>query len=76
MSAALHQSGLYGRVARPNPLLSKRYMTAHFEFVKGYLKDSQTMINNILWCYETKIKLRRKPATIHTVKHGAGSIMR
>uniref|UniRef100_A0AAZ3QWX0 Transposase Tc1-like domain-containing protein n=1 Tax=Oncorhynchus tshawytscha TaxID=74940 RepID=A0AAZ3QWX0_ONCTS len=29
ISAALHQSGLYGRVARRKPLLSKRHMTAH-----------------------------------------------
>uniref|UniRef100_A0AAZ3QD48 Transposase Tc1-like domain-containing protein n=1 Tax=Oncorhynchus tshawytscha TaxID=74940 RepID=A0AAZ3QD48_ONCTS len=40
ISAALHQSGLYGRVARQKPLLSKRYMTAHLEFAKGHLKDS------------------------------------
>ena len=30
-SAALHQSGFYGRVARRKPLLSKRHMTAHLE---------------------------------------------
>ena len=35
ISAALHQSGLYGRVARQKPLLSKRHMTA-----KRHLKDS------------------------------------
>ena len=29
ISAALHQSGLYGIVARQMPLLSKRHMTAH-----------------------------------------------
>ena len=29
ISAALHQSGLYGRVARWKPLLSKRHMTAY-----------------------------------------------
>jgi hypothetical protein len=28
ISAALHQSGLYGGVARWKPLLSKRHMTA------------------------------------------------
>jgi hypothetical protein len=28
ISAALHQSGLYGRVPRRKPLLSKRYLTA------------------------------------------------
>jgi hypothetical protein len=35
ISAALHQSGFYGKVARRKPLLSKRHMTAHLEFPKG-----------------------------------------
>jgi len=48
ISPALHQSGLYGRVARQKPLLSKRHMTAHLEFAKRHLKDSQTMRNKIL----------------------------
>jgi hypothetical protein len=38
ISAALHQSGLYGRVARRKPLLSKRNMTARLEFAKRHLK--------------------------------------
>jgi len=38
ISAALHQSGLYGRVARRKPLLSKRHMTARLEFAKRHLK--------------------------------------
>ena len=84
ISAALHQSGLYGRVARRKPLLSKRHMTARLEFAKRHLKDSQTMRNKILWSDETKIELFglnakrhvwRKPGTIPTVKHGGGSIM-
>ena len=36
--AALHQSGLYGRVARWKPLFSKRHMTARLEFPKRHLK--------------------------------------
>ena len=84
ISAALHQSGLYGRVARRKPLLSKRHMIACLEFAKRHLKDSQTMRNKILWSDETKIELFclnakchiwRKPGTIPTVKHGGGSIM-
>ena len=35
ISAALHQSGLYGRVARQKPLLCKMHMTARLEFAKG-----------------------------------------
>ena len=84
ISSHLHQSGLYGRVARQKPLLSKRHMTAGLEFAKRHLKDSQTMRNKILWSVETKIELFslnakchvwRKPGTIHTVKHGGDSIM-
>uniref|UniRef100_A0AAZ3STM3 Transposase Tc1-like domain-containing protein n=1 Tax=Oncorhynchus tshawytscha TaxID=74940 RepID=A0AAZ3STM3_ONCTS len=84
ISAALHQSGLYGKVARPKPLLSKRHMTALLEFAKRHLKDSQTMRNKILWSDETKIELFglnakhhvwRKPGPIPTVMHGGGSIM-
>ncbi len=48
--AALHQSGLYGRVARRKPLLSARYMKKH-------LKDSKMVTNKILWSDETKIEL-------------------
>ena len=78
-SAALHQSGLFGRVARQKPLLCKRHMTARLEFTKKHLKYSQTMRNMILWSDETKVELfglnARKPGTIPTVKHGGGSIM-
>ena len=31
-------------------------MTAHLEFAKRHLKDSQTMTNQILWSDETKIE--------------------
>jgi hypothetical protein len=67
ISAALHQSGLYGRVTRRKPLLRKRHMTACLE--------SQTMRNKILWPDETKIELfglnakrhiERKPGTVPT----------
>ena len=51
ISAVLHQSSLYGRVAKRKPLLSKRHMTAHMKFAKRHLKEKQ-----ILWSDETKIK--------------------
>ena len=57
ISAAIHQSGLYDRVTRRKPLLSKRHMTAHLEFAKRHLKDSQTMRNKMIWSDETKIEL-------------------
>jgi hypothetical protein len=84
ISAALHQSGLYGRVARRKPLLGKWHTTARLEFAKRHLKNYQTMRNKILWSDETKIQLFglnakrpfwRKPGTIPMVKHGGGSIM-
>ncbi len=50
ITAALHQSGLYGRVARRKPLLSARHMKAHME-------DSKMVTNKILWSDETKIEL-------------------
>ena len=40
IAAALHQSGLYGRVARRKAHLSKRHMAACLEFAKRHLKDS------------------------------------
>ncbi|KAL0173312.1 hypothetical protein M9458_033623 [Cirrhinus mrigala] len=83
ITAALHQSGLHGRVARRKPLLSARHMKARM--------DSKMVRNKILWSDETKIELFglnsmgyvwRKPGTAHhlsntvpTVKHGGGSIM-
>ncbi|KAG2466795.1 TCB1 transposase, partial [Polypterus senegalus] len=91
ISAAIHQSGLYGRVGRRKPLLSKRHMAARLEFPRKHLKDFQTVRNKLLWSDETKIELFgvnamchiwRKPGTAHhqantipTVKHGGGSIM-
>ncbi|KAI2648153.1 Transposable element Tcb1 transposase [Labeo rohita] len=57
ITAALHQSGLYGRVTRQKPLLSARHMKACMEFAKKHLKDSKMVKNKILWSDETKIEL-------------------
>ena len=84
ISAALHQSGLYGRVARRKPLLSRRQHDSPLGVFQKAPKDSQTMRNKILWSDENKNELFglnakrhiwRKPGTIPTVKHGGGSIM-
>ena len=77
ISAALHQSGLYGRVARQKPLLSKRHMTARLEFAKRHLKDSQTMRNKILWSDETKTEVFGLNAKRHIWRqpgHHAGGL--
>ena len=75
ITATLHRSGLYGRVARRKSILSERHMKARLEFAKKkHQKDSQTMRNKILWSDETKIELFsfnskyhvwRKPGTTH-----------
>ena len=79
ISAALHQSILYGKVTRRKPLLSKTHITTCLKFAKRHLKDSQTMTNKMFWSDETKIELFslnanrhiwRKPGIIPTVKHG------
>ncbi len=66
ITAALHQSGLYGRVARRKPLLSARHMKARMSLLKNTWR--------ILWSDETKIELFglnskqyvwRKPGTAH-----------
>ena len=65
VSAALHQSGLYGRVARQKQSLSKRHMTQ--------LKDSQTRRTKIkLFGLNAKHHVWRNPGTISTVKYGGG----
>ncbi len=55
ITAALHQLGLYGRVAWRKPLLSARHMKARMEFAKKHQKDSKMVTNKILWSDETKI---------------------
>ena len=47
--AALHQSGLYGRVVREKTLLSLEFVVACWEFTKLYLKDHESTRKNIHW---------------------------
>ena len=76
ISAALHQSGLYGRETRRKP-------KAHNSPLGVCQKDTQIMRNKILWADETKVifglnakcHIWRKPGTIPMLKHGGGSIM-
>lgn len=49
--AALHQSGLCGRVDRQKPL----WVTACLSFAKQHVKDSDNMRINIHWPDETKL---------------------
>jgi hypothetical protein len=60
ISAALHQSVLYGRVVRWRPFLRKRHMTAHKIELFGL---------------NAKRHVWRKPGNMPKVKHGGGSII-
>ena len=57
ITAALHKSRVYGRVARRKPLLRKRHMTARLEFAKRHVKDCESITQNILLSDEMKIEL-------------------
>jgi hypothetical protein len=83
ISAAHHQSSLYGRVARRKPLLSKRHITARLEFANRHLKTLRPCetrfsdllkprLNSVLNAWD---HVWRKPGTISTVKYGGGNIM-
>ncbi len=78
ITAALHQSGLYDRVARRKPLLSARYMKARMEFAKKHLKDSKMVTNKILWSDETKIELfglNSKQVCVEKTRHCSSSVL-
>lgn len=91
ISRLLHMSGLWGRVARRKPYLTKKNIQARLKFAKTHLKSPKCMWENVLWSDETKVELFghnskryvwRKTNTAHhpnntipTVKHGGGSIM-
>ena len=81
ISAALHQSGLYGRVVRRKPLLNKRHLTARLEFAKRHLRPRETTFSGLMkprfepFGLNVKCHVWRKPGTILKVKHGGGSIM-
>ncbi|MBN3277122.1 TCB1 transposase, partial [Polyodon spathula] len=91
ISRALHNTGLYGRVARKKPLLKKYHLKARLQFVRKHESYPAAMWEKVLWSDETKIELFgqnskryvwRKPNTAHasrhtipTMKNGGGSIM-
>ncbi len=52
IDATLHRSGLYGGVAKLNPLLSEDKRKHTWTFTKKHLKDPRTLRNKILWSDE------------------------
>ena len=91
ISRALHKSGLYGRVARREPLLKERHKKSRLQFATSHAGDTANMWKKVLWSDETKMELFglnaksyvwRKTNTAHhpehtipTVKHGGSNIM-
>ena len=57
ISRILHMSGLWGRVARRKPFLTKKNIQARLYFAKTYIKSAKSMWENVLWSDETKIEL-------------------
>ncbi|KAF7655032.1 hypothetical protein LDENG_00061560, partial [Lucifuga dentata] len=52
----LNNSGVYGRVARRKPLLSKKNIAARLQFAKDHMNKPEGW-DNVLWIDETKIEL-------------------
>ena len=52
ISAALHQSVLYGRVTRRKPLLSKRHVPARLKFAKRHQKETWHHPHGEAWWWQ------------------------
>ncbi|MBN3279959.1 TCB1 transposase, partial [Polyodon spathula] len=81
ISRALHNTGLYGRVARKyssTQVLKKYHLKARLEFARKHESDAAAMWEKVLWSDETKIEnfgqnskryVWRKPNTAHASRH-------
>ena len=49
LSHTLHRAGLYGSVARKNPLLKEKNKQTCLVFVKRHVGDSQNIWKKVLW---------------------------
>ncbi len=56
ITATLHRSGLYGGVAKLNPLLSEDTWKHTWNLQKKHLKDPQTVRKKILWSDEPQFQ--------------------
>ena len=86
----LHEVGLYGRVARKKPYVSKVNRGKRLRYVKSWQEKPLECWKNVLWSDETKFNLFgsdgkvmvwRSPkeefypsCTVPTVKHGDGNV--
>ena len=57
ISHAFHKSGLYRRVAIRKPLLKKAHLEFHLRCAKKHSRDSEAILQKVLWFDETKIEL-------------------
>uniref|UniRef100_A0AAY5KP04 Transposase Tc1-like domain-containing protein n=1 Tax=Esox lucius TaxID=8010 RepID=A0AAY5KP04_ESOLU len=57
ISCILHMNGLWGRVARRKPFLTKKNIQAWLKFAKTNIKSPKSMWENVLWSDETKVEL-------------------
>src|SRR4029434_3866687 len=53
----LHQSKLYGSVAKRKPLLKKTHIKSRLQFAKRHVGDSMFKWKKVLWSDETKVEL-------------------
>lgn len=88
---ALHNNGLFGRIPRKKPLISKTNQQRRLNFAKKYQNHDSSFWKNVLFSDESKFEVfGKKTATkiwrsknqefqdkniVSTVKHGGGSVM-
>lgn len=87
----LNDAGLFGRVSRKKPLLSKKNIKARLTFAKTHKNKNVQFWKRVLWSDETKVNrigpdgktFVHRPKcqaynhryTLKTVKHGGGNLM-
>lgn len=87
----LHDNGMYGRVPRKKPFISKKNKRLRLEYANKHQNESISFWNNVLFSDESKFEIfgKKKPVKIWrskneafaernlipTVKHGGGSVM-
>lgn len=87
----LHDNGMYGRVPRKKPFISKKNKRLRLEYANKHQNESISFWNNVLFSDESKFEIFGKKNRskfgeaknevfaernlIPTVKHGGGSVM-
>uniref|UniRef100_A0AAY5K9G5 Transposase Tc1-like domain-containing protein n=1 Tax=Esox lucius TaxID=8010 RepID=A0AAY5K9G5_ESOLU len=66
ISRILHMNGLWGRVARRKPFLTKKNIQARLKVAKTNIKSPKSTWENVLWSDETKVELSGAKKKSHT----------